>query len=145
LCHTQKTLNYNIPVGKITKKAVCRSAFLLIPHSKYSAIIPRIHSNRLLFRRFYPLGSSLKFNLILILFNTFFQYFGRFAKVYAISKFLFSRTFFRHAKVSSLNPFSAGPLSETPHFDHDFFSTLKSNCNYRTNTTQGFVLRFSNS
>jgi len=28
-----------LPVGKIGKKSVCRSAFLLIRHSKYSAIL----------------------------------------------------------------------------------------------------------
>jgi len=29
---------------------------LLIQHSKYSAILSKIHSNRLLFRRFLPTG-----------------------------------------------------------------------------------------
>jgi len=41
----------SFPVGKIVKKQ-CAGAFLLIRHSKYSAIL----SNRLLFRRFCPLG-----------------------------------------------------------------------------------------
>jgi len=30
--------------------------FLLILHSKYSAILSKVHSHRLLFRRFFPLG-----------------------------------------------------------------------------------------
>jgi len=38
-----------LPVGKITKKAVWRS------HSKFSAILSKIHSYRLPFRRFCPL------------------------------------------------------------------------------------------
>jgi len=32
------------------------SAFLLIRHSKYSTVLSKIHSYRLLFRRFCPLG-----------------------------------------------------------------------------------------
>jgi len=59
-CHGVKWLknqfeNFFNPVGKIAKKAVWRrSVFLLIRHSKYSTIW--IHSYRLLFRRFFPLG-----------------------------------------------------------------------------------------
>jgi len=40
-----------IPVGKIAKRTVWRSVFMLIRRSKY-----RIHSYRQLFRRFCPLG-----------------------------------------------------------------------------------------
>jgi len=45
--------NYN-PVGKIAKTTVWRSEFLLIRLSKYSAMLSKIHSFRLLFRRFCP-------------------------------------------------------------------------------------------
>jgi len=41
-------------VGKIAKKTVWRSAF----YSKYSAMLSKIHSYILLFRRFCPLGNS---------------------------------------------------------------------------------------
>jgi len=39
-----------IPVGKIPEKALYRSVFLLIRHSKYGAMLLKIHSYRLLFR-----------------------------------------------------------------------------------------------
>jgi len=40
-------------VGKITEKAVGRSACLLIQRSKYGAMLSKIHSYRLLFQQFY--------------------------------------------------------------------------------------------
>jgi len=43
--------------GKNRQKTVWSSAFLLIRHSKYSAILWKIHFYRLLFRLFCPLGS----------------------------------------------------------------------------------------
>jgi len=47
------------PVGKIAKKTVWSSVFLLIRHSNYIAMLSKIHSYRLLFRRrFCPLGWS---------------------------------------------------------------------------------------
>jgi len=45
-----------IPVGKIAKRTVWRSALLLIRHSNCSAILSKIHSYKLLFWRFCPLG-----------------------------------------------------------------------------------------
>jgi len=51
----------NNPVGKIAEKAVGRSAFLLIRHSKDSAKLSKIHSYRLLFTRFAHWGNSLPY------------------------------------------------------------------------------------
>jgi len=42
-------------VGKISKNTIWRSRYLLIWHLKYSVISSKIHSYRLLFRRFFPL------------------------------------------------------------------------------------------
>jgi len=42
------------PVGKISKSPVRRSAVLLVWHSNDSVILSKIHSNRLLFQRFFP-------------------------------------------------------------------------------------------
>jgi len=45
------------PVGKIANKQSEGARFLLIRPSKYSAMLSKIHSYRLLFRRFCPMGS----------------------------------------------------------------------------------------
>jgi len=49
-----------IPVGKIAKRTVWRSVFMLIRRSKYSAIFSKIHSYRQLFRRFCPKNTLLQ-------------------------------------------------------------------------------------
>jgi len=46
------TMGRLLTVGKVTKRTVWRSAFMLFRHSKYSTILSIIHSYRLLFRRF---------------------------------------------------------------------------------------------
>jgi len=51
-------LENSFPVGKIAKRTVWRSVFLLIPHSKYSAMLLKIHSYRMLFL---PTGLALGF------------------------------------------------------------------------------------
>jgi len=43
-------------VGKIAKKQYEVVRFLLIRHSKHSAMLSNIHFYRLLFQRFFPLG-----------------------------------------------------------------------------------------
>jgi len=62
-----KTVNifscFLIPVGKITKKTVWRSAFL----SKNSTILSKIHAYILPFRRFCPLGFGVYILLTLLL------------------------------------------------------------------------------
>jgi len=50
------TYSSTIPVGKIAKKKTVWRSALLIPHSKYSAILSKLHSYGLLFQRFCPLG-----------------------------------------------------------------------------------------
>jgi len=40
--------------------------FLLLWHSKYSALLSKIHSHRLLFRRFCRLGSHWQLKILLI-------------------------------------------------------------------------------
>jgi len=47
-------------VGKIAKKLSERVRFLLIRHLNYSAILPKIHSYRLLLRLFCPQGGVRK-------------------------------------------------------------------------------------
>jgi len=47
---------WHFAVGKIANKTFWRSVFLLIRHSDYSVILSKIHSYRLLFWRFCPLG-----------------------------------------------------------------------------------------
>jgi len=49
-----------IPVGKIAKIAICRSAFLTTRHCILSAEFTKKHSLRLLFWRFCPLGKFCK-------------------------------------------------------------------------------------
>jgi len=46
----KKSIGQQNSVGKIAKKAIRRSAFLLIRHSKY--ILSKIHSYRLLFQEY---------------------------------------------------------------------------------------------
>jgi len=47
-------------VGKITEKAVGRSACLLIQRSKYGAMLSKIHYYRLLFQQFCLLGNEMR-------------------------------------------------------------------------------------
>jgi len=47
-----------IPVGKIVKKAICKSVFLITGHCILSAELTKTHSFRMFFRRFCPLGNS---------------------------------------------------------------------------------------
>jgi len=46
---------FSVILCATAKKTVWRSAFLLIWHSYYSAILSKKHTYRLLFRRFCPL------------------------------------------------------------------------------------------